>query len=69
MLAYKGRGAREEADVARGAMAALGGRLLRVENAGLAGEQDGHCIIIVEKTAQTAKIYPRKYAKITKNPL
>ena len=69
MLAYKGRGAREEADAARGAMAALGGRLLRVENAGLAGEQDGHCIIIVEKTAQTAKIYPRKYAKITKNPL
>lgn len=33
MLAYKGRGAREEADAARGAMAALGGRLLRVENA------------------------------------
>ena len=48
---------------------ALGGRLRGVENAGLAGEQDGHCIIIIEKTAQTAKIYPRKYAKITKNPL
>lgn len=69
MLAYKGRGAQEEAEAARGAVSALGGRLRGVENAGLAGEQDGHCIIIIEKTAQTAKIYPRKYAKITKNPL
>ena len=69
MLAYKGRGAQEEAEAARGAVSALGGRLRGVENAGLAGEQDGHCIIIIEKTAQTAKIYPRKYAKITKNTL
>lgn len=69
MLAYKGRGAEEEAAAARGAISTLGGGPAEIHNCGLGGEQTGHCVVMIEKIASTANIYPRKYAKILKNPL
>ena len=63
-IAYKTRDAAEEIEAADAAVAKLGGRRLRTESA-----QGGHVLVIIEKTAKTPAVYPRKAGTPGKDPL
>ncbi len=70
-IAYKTEDAAEEIAWAKGAIAKLGGKLVRIENA--AGPRDplssGHTLVVVEKTGRTPKEYPRRAGTPGKDPL
>ncbi len=63
-IAYKTRDAAEEIEAAAGAIAKVGGRIARTENA-----QGGHVLVIIEKIAKTPSAYPRKAGTPGKDPL
>ena len=66
-LALKGAMAQEEADEAKHAVAALGGKLAGIREYPV--DDAVHRIVVVEKVRPTPAAYPRKFAKIKQNPL
>lgn len=71
-LAYKGSGAEEEAEAAKGAVRRLGGgktELTVFRLPGADGETLGRSLVRVIKTAPTPKKYPRKAGTAAKSPL
>ena len=66
-LALKGAMAQAEADEAKTAIEALGGRLSEIREYPV-GEAT-HRIVVVEKVRPTPKAYPRKFSKIKQQPL
>ena len=70
-IAYKTEDAAEEIGAAKGAIAKLGGRILRIENASPNSDSrsSGHTLVVVEKIAATPKEYPRKAGTPGKDPL
>ena len=66
-LALKGAMAQAEADEAKTAIEALGGRLSEIREYPV-GEAT-HRIVVVERVRPTPKAYPRKFAKIKQQPL
>lgn len=68
-LAMKGPGAAAEAAEAKHAIAALGGRLLRIAEYPIPGADTRHSLVLIEKTRPTPKQYPRRWAQIKKAPL
>ena len=66
-LALKGAMAQAEADEAKTAIEALGGRLSEIREYPV-GEAT-HRIVVVEKVCPTPKAYPRKFAKSKQQPL
>lgn len=66
-LALKGAMAQAEADEAKTAIEALGGKLSEIREYPV-GEAT-HRIVVVEKVRPTPKAYPRKFAKIKQQPL
>ena len=66
-LALKGAMAAEEAEEAKKAIAALGGRVKEIFEYPVADAV--HRIVVVEKIKPTPKQYPRKFAKIKQSPL
>ena len=66
-LALKGAMAQAEADEAKTAIEALGGRLAEIREYPV-GEAT-YRIVVVEKVRPTPKAYPRKFAKIKQQPL
>lgn len=67
--ALKGPGAAEELAEAARAIETLGGRAERVFDYAVPGETLHHNIVVIRKTAQTPKKYPRRFALIKKSPL
>jgi 16S rRNA (guanine527-N7)-methyltransferase len=68
-IAMKGVTAHEEAESARRALRTLGGKLIGIETVMLPGIDEPHHLVMVEKTAPTPAIYPRKPGTPSKNPL
>ena len=70
-VAYKTEDAAEEIDAAKGAIAKLGGRILRIDkpSSNNDGPYNGHVLVVVEKIAKTPKEYPRKAGTPGKDPL
>lgn len=66
-LAMKGR--TDEVDQARPAVRKLSGRISQVKQYLLPGTDMRRSLIIIEKIAPTAKLYPRSFARIKNNPL
>ena len=66
-LALKGAMAQEEADEAKHAVAALGGKLAGIREYPV--DDAVHRIVVVEKVRPTPAAYPRKFAKIKQSPL
>jgi 16S rRNA (guanine527-N7)-methyltransferase len=64
-LAYKSA-FEEEAKEAQGALALLGGTFTE---AVWGGGGDNHSVLVIKKTGRTPEKYPRRYARILKNPL
>ena len=67
--AMKGPGAREELLEAQKAIRTLGGEVERVEEYTIPGTDVTHSAILIRKTADTPKRYPRRWAQIKKQPL
>lgn len=68
-LALKGPAVTEELEEAKKAIQTLGGRIDRVFDYAVPGEELHHNIVIIRKTAPTPKKYPRRFAMIKKAPL
>ena len=70
-VAYKTEDAAEEIEAAKGAIAKLGGRILRIEKASSNNDEpySGHTLVVVEKIAKTSREYPRKAGTPGKDPL
>lgn len=70
-IAMKSVGAAEEIAQARHALTETGGEISENITLTLRGgeEELSRSLIIIQKVAPTPKIYPRRYAHITKNPL
>ena len=70
-VAYKTEDAAEEIEAAKGAIAKLGGRILRVDKPSSNNDApySGHTLVVVEKIAKTPKEYPRKAGTPGKDPL
>lgn len=68
-IAMKGVTAHEEAESARRALQTLGGKLIGIETVMLPGVDEPHYLVMVEKTAPTPAIYPRKPGTPSKKPL
>jgi len=67
MLAYKGKGAEEEVDLAKKAIALMGGGTVNIHPARLEGCD--HHIITIQKKAKTPLQYPRAFSLIKNKPL
>ncbi len=67
-IAMKSVGSDDEVDEARPAVDKLGGRIREIRDYQLPGGVT-HRAVLVEKISETPSGYPRKYAKIVKNPL
>ena len=69
-VAYKTEDAAEEIEAAKGAIAKLGGRILRIERPSPNSDEpySGHTLVVVEKIARTPKEYPRKAGIPGKDP-
>ena len=63
-IAYKSSHIKEELEKAEKAMKKLGGELKRIEK-----DWEGKSLIIIEKTKETPKAYPRKPGEPKRNPL
>ena len=68
-LAMKSTGSAQELTDAAHAIKLLGGRVAAVEDYDLPGTEVTHRLIVIEKLAPTLKGYPRRWAKIQKEPL
>lgn len=67
--AYKSESISEEILNSQNAINKLGGRIKDIKEIKIPGTEIIRKIIIIEKTAQTEKIYPRKAGKPSKDPL
>ncbi|WP_249029320.1 16S rRNA (guanine(527)-N(7))-methyltransferase RsmG [Tannockella kyphosi] len=68
-LSLKGRQAEVEIQEAKKGIEKLGGKIEKQISFNLANEDDQRCNIIIKKTKQTQKTYPRMFSKIKKQPL
>ena len=68
-LAMKSTGSDQELADAAHAVQLLGGKVVQVEDYPIPGTEITHRLIVVEKLAPTLKGYPRRWAKIQKEPL
>jgi len=68
-LAMKSTGSGHEATAAAHAIRLLGGRVTASEDYVIPGAGVTHRLLIVKKAAPTLKGYPRRWAKIQKEPL
>ena len=68
-LAMKSVDSGQELENAAHAVKLLGGRTAQVEDYPIPGTEITHRLIVVEKLAPTLKGYPRRWAKIQKEPL
>ena len=68
-LAMKGPDPREEIDEAARAVSVLGGKLGKTFYYDVPGTEARHSVVIVKKVAPTPEKYPRRFAKIQKQPL
>ncbi len=68
-LAMKGPGAEEEVREAEEAIRQLGGALERVSVYPVPGTDTRHSVVVIRKSHETAKKYPRRWAQIKKQPL
>lgn len=68
-LAMKSANSGQELEDAAHAIKLLGGRVTDVKNYTLPGTEITHRLIIIEKLAPTLKGYPRRWAKMQKEPL
>ena len=59
----------EEAEKASNAITLLGGKLKEIIPCEFEGEMSGHCMVVIEKIKNTHISYPRRYNRISKNPL
>lgn len=69
LAALKGPDAEAELEQAKGALAKLGGKLVKIQDVAIPNTDLSHKLVFIEKTAPTPKQYPRKAGKINKNPL
>lgn len=68
-LAMKSTGSDQELNAAAHAIKLLGGRLSEVRDFSIPGTDVVHRVILIQKVAPTLKGYPRRWAKIQKEPL
>lgn len=68
-LAMKSTGSGQELEEAAHAIKLLGGRVAQVEDYTIPGTEVTHRLIVIEKLAPALKGYPRRWAKIQKEPL
>ena len=68
-LAMKSTGSDQELSDAAHAIKLLGGRVQRVEDYAIPGSDVIHRLIVIDKAAPTLKGYPRRWAKMQKEPL
>lgn len=68
-LAMKSANSGQELEDAAHAIKLLGGRVAAVEDYPLPGTEIVHRLIVIEKMAPTLKGYPRRWAKMQKEPL
>lgn len=68
-IALKGPAVEEELNDARNAIGMLGGKVENVQNVDIEGSELNHNLVIVRKSKNTPKQYPRKAGIITKKPL
>ncbi len=68
-LKSKNEAAEQEIEQGRSAIRALGGKLEDAKEYQIAGMDYPHQILVIRKTAKTMGQYPRRFAKISANPL
>jgi 16S rRNA (guanine527-N7)-methyltransferase len=68
-IAYKGKDAEKEVDLAKNAVKSLGGRLIEVKPVQIYQSGTEHSLVIIKKTNETPKQYPRTNSVILKKPL
>jgi 16S rRNA (guanine527-N7)-methyltransferase len=68
-LAMKSVDSQEEVDAAAHAVKLLGGRVRECQNYPVPGAGVSHRVVLIEKVAPTLKGYPRRWAKLQKDPL
>ena len=68
-LAMKSTGSNQELADAAHAVKLLGGRVTEVQDYQIPGTDITHRLIVIQKMAPTLKGYPRRWAKIQKEPL
>ena len=68
-LAMKSANSTQELEQAAHAVKLLGGRVADIKDYTVPGTEVTHRLIIIEKLAPTLKGYPRRWAKIQKEPL
>lgn len=69
LAALKGPDAEAELEQAKGALAKLGGKFVKIQDVAIPNTDLSHKLVFIEKTMATPKQYPRKAGKINKNPL
>ena len=67
--AYKGKSASEEVEAAENAIKELGGRIKEVNSFTLPVSGGERSIVLIEKISSTPEKYPRRSAKISRQPL
>lgn len=68
-LAMKGPGAQEELAEAKRAIALLGGGEAVIHSYDIPDSDRTRCVVVIKKLRATPAGYPRRYAKMVKNPL
>lgn len=68
-VALKGPAAYEELEKGQNAINLLGGAFKEIIPCGFEGDMSGHCLVVIEKVKNTHISYPRRYNRISKNPL
>ena len=68
-VAMKGEKGREEAEEAKKAISLLGGELVNIIDVKVPEFDYLHTLVVIRKTKQTSKIYPRRNSQIQKKPL
>ncbi len=69
MIALKGPAAYDEIEMAKNALAELGGELLKVEEIKLPETDLKHTVVVIKKIKNTPPKYPRRAKKIERKPL
>ncbi len=68
-IAMKSAGSAEETSQAENAVQLLGGRLERIFDYPIPGTDITHRAVVIKKISNTPKKYPRRFAKMQKDPL
>ena len=68
-IAYKGPQFQEEVDASTHALSELGGKIVEIFTYDLPNDTGARAYVIIEKTAPTKKIYPRRIGVPKKSPL